>query len=163
MNSPRAILRRRFWRQSSRPQARFVPNLCSLLFHSALLLLLATSYRGNAGGGLGRGAAEFTTIITRDDGVVVANPWGDRPDAQVEGPPNDVPPGDQSQGSNASNQLLQTKHSVANEVPPAALMLPTADGPGASNSRVNFPTGTESAFPSRMRDPFRPGVHVGEP
>ena len=147
MNSPRAILRRRFWRQSSRPKARFVPNLCSLLFHSALLLLLATTYRGNAGGGIGRGPGEFTTIITRDDGVVVANPWGDRPDAQVEGPANDVPPGDQSQGSNASNQLLQTKHSVANEAPPAALMLPTADGPGASSSRVNLPTGTGSAFP----------------
>ncbi len=147
MKSPRTISRNRFWRPSSRPKARFVPSLFSLMFHAALVLSLAISYRGGAGSGMGRGPGEFTTVITRDDGVVAANPWGDRPDAQVEGAPNDVPPGDLATGSTAGNELLQTTRNVTNEAPPAELLLPTADGPSKNGSRKNLPTGLEAAFP----------------
>lgn len=147
MNSPRTNSLKRFWRLKPRPQARLVPSLFSLLFHSALLISLAVSYRGGAGRGFGRGPGEFTTIVTRDDGVVIANPWGDRPDAQVEGAPNDVPPGDLAPGSTAGNELLQTTHTVTNEAPPAEVLLPTADGPSTSGSRANLPTGVSAAFP----------------
>ena len=147
MKSPKTNLRKRFWRPTSRPKARVVPGLFSLMFHAALLLLLAISYRGGAGGGIGRGPGEFTTVITRDDGVVAANPWGDRPDAQVEGAPNDVPAGDVTTGSTTGNELLQTTRNVASEAPPAELLLPTADGPSKNASRVNFPTGVAAEFP----------------
>ena len=147
MKSPRTTSRKRLWRPSSRPKARLVPSLFSLVFHTALLLTLAISYRGSAGGGMGRGPGEFTTVITRDDGVVAANPWGDRPDAQVEGAPNDVPPGDLGAGSTAGNELLQTTRDVRHEAPPAELLLPTADGPSKNGSRANLPTGAAAAFP----------------
>ncbi len=145
MKSPKITLRTRFGRPSSRPKVRFVPSLFSLMFHVALLLSLTISYRGGAGGGIGRGPGEFTTIITRDDGVVVANPWGNRPDAQVEGPPNDVPPGDLVEGANAGNELLQTARAVTNAAPPAELLLPTADGFSTNGSRANLPTGVATA------------------
>ena len=146
MSSSRAIPRRRFWRPRSRPKARLVPNLFSLVFHAVLVLSLAFTFRGGAGGGLGRGPAEFTTIITRDDGVVVANPWGDRPDAQVEGAPNDVPPGDLATGSTAGNELLQTTRNVTSEAPPAELLLPTAEGTSKNGSPANLPTGAAADF-----------------
>ena len=147
MNVPRTNSLKRFWRLKPRPKVRLVPSLFSLLFHSALLISLAVSYRGRAGGGLGRGSSEFTTIVTRDDGVVMANPWGDRPDAQVEGAPNDVPPGDLDAGSTAGNDLLETTRTVTNEAPPAEVLLPTADGPSAGGSRANLPTGAAAASP----------------
>ncbi len=144
MKSPKITLRTRFARASSRPQARVVPSVLSLMFHAALVLSLAISFRGGAGGGFGRGPAEFTTVITRDDGVVMANPWGDRPDAQVEGAPNDVPPGDLTAGSTAGNEVLQTTSTVANEAPPAELLLPTSDGPSKNDSGTRLPTGVAS-------------------
>ena len=148
MKSSKIISSKRLWRPGSRPKARVVPSLFSLMFHAALLFSLAVSYRGSAGGGgMGQGPGEFTAVITRDNGVVVANPWGDRPDAQVEGEPNDVPPGDLATGSTAGNEILQTTRNVTNEAPPAELLLPTADGPSTSGSRKNLPTGLEAAFP----------------
>ena len=140
MSVPRTNSPRRFWQLKPRPQVRLVPSLFSLLFHSVLLIILAVSYRGRGDGGLGRGPGEFTTIVTREDGVVNANPWGDRPDAQIEGAPNDFPPGDLATGSTAGNEVLKTTSTIASEAPPAEVLLPTADGSSAGATRTNLPT-----------------------
>ena len=140
MSLARTTLRARYLRQNIRPQSRVVPNLFSLLFHGVLLLILAMNYQGGSGGGIGRGRAEFTTVITRDDGVVMASPRGDRPDAQIEGAPSEVPPGDLAPGPNAGNEVLNTTRNVTNEAPPAALSLPTTDGASPNGSRPNFPS-----------------------
>lgn len=146
MSFPKTISRMRDRRPRNRPKTRLVPGLLSLTFHAALLLSLAISYRGATGHGTCRGQAGFTTLITRDNGVVMASPWGDRSDAQIDGAPNDVPPDDLATGSTAGNELLQTDRNVTSETPPAGLLLPTEEGSSVNGFHANLPTGVAATL-----------------
>ena len=127
------------------PRVLLLPTALSMVAHATLLVLFSITLRSCQQAPVG-----FSNEPTREVGIVVKQA-GDRPDAQVAGDPNDVPPSDLPTESTAANDSLAPSRSTP-ETPPADVTLPKANAASAIGPGVNLPTGAAVADP---RDPVK--------
>ena len=122
-----------------------MPSALSMVSHAVLLVLFAVTLRSCEQAPVG-----FSNEPTREVGIVVKEA-GDRPDAQVAGVPNDVPPSDMPTESTTAIDVLAPSRSTP-DTPPAEISLPQADVASVIGLGVNLPNGAAVSDP---RDPVK--------
>ena len=140
MSSPGASSRDKLSLPDWLPRVLVLPTALSMVAHATLLVLFSITLRSCEKAPVG-----FSDEPTREVGIVVKQ-VGDRPDAQVAGDPNDVPPSDMPTESTTTSDLLAPSRSTP-DTPPADVILPKADPASAIGPGVNLPTGAAISDP----------------